>query len=68
METIALVLFTITGEPLYAVHFEGINMALPACETEDSHNCYWDARSRGNGEGVSFFDVDGIVVYETEWN
>lgn len=36
---------------------------FPACELEDSPNCYWDATSAGNGEGVSFIDVDGFVFY-----
>lgn len=36
---------------------------LPPCEHEDSTNCYWDAGERGNGEGVSFVDVDGTAYY-----
>lgn len=29
---------------------------LPACATEDSAGpCYWDAKTRGNGQGVSFW-------------
>lgn len=38
--------------------------ALPACATEDSTNCYWDAETMGNGEGLSFIDVDGETFYE----
>lgn len=36
---------------------------LPACEYEDSRNCIWDAGTAGNGEGVSFVDIDGVVYY-----
>jgi len=36
---------------------------LPACEYEDSQNCYWDAAARGNGQGRSFIDVGGVVLY-----
>lgn len=36
---------------------------LPPCPTEDSDNCYWDATERGNGEGRSFYVVDGEVTY-----
>lgn len=34
---------------------------LPACRTEDSTNCWWDATVHGNGEGHSF------VNYEQTW-
>lgn len=30
---------------------------LPPCQYEDSSNCYWDAATRGNGEGQSFAHV-----------
>jgi hypothetical protein len=30
---------------------------LPACATEDSTGCYWDADTRGNGLGVDVIDV-----------
>lgn len=36
--------------------------SLPACETEASSNCYWDA-TRGNGEGQSFIDIEGRITY-----
>ena len=36
---------------------------LPACEYEDSDNCYWDASSSGNGEGASFVAFRGGVYY-----
>lgn len=34
---------------------------LPACETEDSANCAWNAATAGNGHGVSFVDVGGTT-------
>lgn len=38
---------------------------LAPCPTEDSSNCYWDARTRGNGRGRSFWvDDHGHVFYE----
>lgn len=36
---------------------------LPACSTEDSTNCVWDARIHGNGEGRSFVDLNGHTYY-----
>lgn len=35
--------------------------SLPPCATEDSDNCVWDAAKMGNGEGESFYVVDGAV-------
>jgi len=36
----------------------------PPCPTEDSVSCYWDAESRGNGQGRSFVVDDyGHVRY-----
>lgn len=35
---------------------------LPACPTEDSTGCYWDASIRGNGEGHSFIALDNMVI------
>ncbi len=34
---------------------------LPACPTEDSTDCYWDATQPGNGYGNSFVDIDGTA-------
>lgn len=39
--------------------------SLLPCPTEDSDNCYWDAATRGNGQGTSFIVVDGVVYYES---
>lgn len=35
---------------------------LPACPTEDSTDCYWDATVQGNGTGSSFASVDGVQI------
>lgn len=29
---------------------------LPACETEDSTNCFWDASEQGNGLGEDLWN------------
>lgn len=39
---------------------------IPACQTEDSDNCRWDAEVQGNGEGRSFTVTDGTVTYDDE--
>lgn len=34
---------------------------LPPCAAEDSVGCYWDAATRGNGQGESFWvGTDGV--------
>lgn len=38
-----------------------LTAVLPACESETSTNCYWDASEHGNGLGSSFIDVGGKV-------
>lgn len=30
---------------------------LPACQNEDDTNCYWDAKTMGNGIGTSFVSI-----------
>lgn len=40
------------------------NPRLNPCETEDSDNCYWDGKTRGNGKGKSFIVINGKVTYE----
>lgn len=37
--------------------------ALPACATEDSTNCKWDADTQGNGIGQSFIDIEGKQIF-----
>lgn len=34
---------------------------LPDCPAEDSSNCRWNASTRGDGNGQSFFDVAGYA-------
>lgn len=34
---------------------------LRPCPTDDSSNCYWNARVRGNGLGTSYIDVRGVT-------
>jgi len=36
---------------------------LPACATEDSSWCVWDAQARGNGQGRSFIALEHSVIY-----
>lgn len=36
---------------------------LPACTTEDSRNCYWNAKEHGNGRGTNFIDIAGVTYY-----
>jgi hypothetical protein len=36
---------------------------LEPCGYEDSNNCYWTARSRGNGKGRSFVTLKGKTYY-----
>lgn len=36
---------------------------MEPCKHEDSANCYWDAAERGNGQGDSFVDIDGVAYY-----
>lgn len=33
------------------------------CRFEDSNNCYWAARSRGNGTGRSFVTLKGKTYF-----
>lgn len=37
---------------------------FPACPTEDSANCFWDATTRGNGIGSSFIDIGGTIIWQ----
>lgn len=38
---------------------------LPACATEDSTDCYWDATVQGNGHGTSFATYQGHTLTYT---
>jgi hypothetical protein len=37
--------------------------SLPTCKHEDSRNCYYDAKRRGNGKGRSFANIKGKTYY-----
>ena len=37
-------------------------IALTPCGEEDSINCRWNAQEQGNGQGLSFVNVGGLVV------
>lgn len=39
------------------------NLVLPPCKTEDSNNCYWDAKKMGNHRGNSFITWNGKTYY-----
>lgn len=47
MNTLAAILFTL----------------MPACPTEDSSNCKWDAQVQGNGLGHSFVVVGNTTTF-----
>lgn len=36
---------------------------LAPCDEEDSTDCYWDASTRGNGQGQSFINWKGTTYY-----
>lgn len=38
-------------------------ITLVPCSEEDSHDCYWDASTMGNGTGTSFVDIDGVLYF-----
>lgn len=51
--------YTIVPEYVYGA----IADTFPACPTEDSANCVWNAATMGNGQGNSFIDIDGTAYY-----
>ena len=56
---ISLATLTLSLSPATLSHF------LPPCDFEDSTGtvCFWDASSRGNGQGQSFIVVGKSVYY-----
>ena len=61
-----------TGMAIPVASSPGIHGPIAAaagqpCRYEDSVNCYWDARLRGNGLGHSFYSVrigaDDCLIY-----
>lgn len=51
----------------YAVEHNGETLIMLPCEYEDSDNCVWDAPYRGNGQGQSFYALNGQVYYVETW-
>ena len=53
----------------YAIEHKDTTLILYPCPTEDSDNCVWDAKWRGDGEGTgngtgqSFYVLEGQVFY-----
>lgn len=43
----------------------GAAYIMRPCRYEDSHGCYWNARTRGNHAGRSFVNVRGDVLFLT---
>jgi len=43
------------GMTAQAAHQPRPTWAEKPCKFEDSSNCYWDAKTRGNGKGHSFY-------------
>lgn len=35
---------------------------FPACQYEDSLNCFWNASVQGNGEGQSFVNFFDVII------
>lgn len=58
---LALVATVLVGGYAYALSPDPLPSV--ACATEDSTNCVWDADTQGNGQGRSFYDIDGEVTY-----
>lgn len=45
----------------YVELYDGSEWMVTRCRYEDSHNCYWNAKKRGNHRGHSFVDLRGNV-------
>lgn len=43
--------------------FGSIVASLPECPQEDSNNCIWHGNKSGNGQGATFIDINGVVIY-----
>lgn len=55
--------YVVTPGPAPAPTLEPGALVLVPCEEEDSRECYWFADERGNGDGVSFVDINGVAYY-----
>lgn len=47
----------------YVTLRDGSEWAASPCRQEDSRNCWWNARVRGNGLGTSFLNLNGHYHY-----
>lgn len=58
------------GHGYFAEVRDGRGWEMTPCKYEDSRNCLWDARHRGNGIGRSFINIRGRVIYFARgaWN
>lgn len=62
---LALVVALLGGGYAYALSPRPVDggLSIPACATEDSTNCVWNAATMGNATGNSFIDIDGTAYY-----
>lgn len=51
------------GESIRVRFNTGSLWRVAPCKWEDSNNCYWDARKRGNRKGRSFVTLKGKTYY-----
>lgn len=62
LSSIALI-FMMIFVPITQAHASAPAIPTTPCQYEDSTNCYWNAQTMGNGQGQSFYDVDGQTYY-----
>lgn len=66
MTTIQKIIAAVSAIFVFGMMIASLNLSneFPPCEDEDSiRNCYWDADTRGNGIGRSFYVLNGEVFY-----
>lgn len=49
--------------PVWVEFNTGSLWSLPTCKHEDSRNCFYDAKRRGNGKGRSFANIKGKTYH-----
>lgn len=47
---------------MLALMFSALLVILPACPTEDSDWCGWNAQEQGNSAGRSFVSLGGALI------
>lgn len=47
----------------YAERYDTSEWMVTRCRYEDSRNCYFNAKKRGDGKGRSFINLKGRIVY-----